>query len=483
MKQKMKFKWGLILFYLLLIASNLFAQTEGLLLYNWGDTVNIEPRNSGARYNEVWGFEINGIEYGVIGSTMGTHFINVNEPEMAFEEAFVPGKFAGSRVVHRDFHDYEGYLYGVCDQGTSSLQVIDISNLPDTAMLVHEDSVNLMRSHNLFVDSVAGTLYTCGIRLPDGGGRVSIQVWSLENPALPVLLNNVSEIDGTPIEYVHDMFARGDTVFMNAGNQGLFVADFADPMNPKLLGVLAMYEDAGYNHSGWLNERGDRYYMADETWGMDIKIIDVSDLSRMQVLQLIEAESDPDASIPHNLIVKNDMLFVSYYFDGLQVFDVSGDTTACRAYSFATSTFEPAEFSFRGAWGVYPFLPSELVLVSDMEEGLFIIDLPELEQPDTFFNEGTPLCEPEVTDLNESEIADLGIYLAHLSDRGEYLLSGKDLNGHLTLINSYGQIMIAEKLQSVDTHPISIGHLNSGIYFLNYRNSKGEKISFKLYLL
>lgn len=481
MRQKLKLKWGLIIFYVLLIASNLIAQTEGVLQYNWTDTSSIVARQSGARYNEVWGFKINGIEYGVIGSTMGTHFINIAQPDSAFQQGFVPGKSSGRTIVHRDFHDYEGYLYGVCDQGRASLQVIDIRHLPDSVTLVHQDSVNIMRSHNLFVDSVAGKLYTCGVRLPDGGGRMPIQVWSLEDPALPMLLNNVSEIDGVPIEYVHDMYARGDTVYMNAGNQGLFVASFSDPLNPVLLGRLAMYEDAGYNHSGWLNERGDRYYMADETWGMDIKILDVSDLSRINVLQLIEAESDPVASIPHNLIVKDDMLYVSYYFDGLQVFDVSGDTSTCRTHSYPTSDFEPEENRFRGAWGVYPFLPSGLILVSDMSKGLFIIELPELEEPDTLFADGTPLCEPVTSSQNEDANYE-DIFLAYTGQRGEYLItSSNEHSGNLTVIDAFGRVILQDAIHSKETYPLSISHLSDGIYFLHYQGNKG-KISFKLTL-
>ncbi len=481
MKQKMKFIYGLSLFFLLLGASSLLAQTEGLLKYNWNDTVNIIPRSNGSKYNEVWGFKVNGIEYGIIGSTMGAHFINLSDPNYAYEEVFVRGKYWGSQVVHRDFHDYKGYLYAVCDQGSSSLQVIDLSSLPDTIRIVHEDSINITTAHNVFVDSVAGKLYTCGVKSPNGSS--AIQVWSLEDPSVPVLLNSYNEISGTSINYVHDAFARGDTVFMNAGTEGLFVADFSDSMNPQLLGTLSTYEDAGFNHSGWLNERGDRYYMADETWGMDIKIIDVSDLSRMYVIKLIEAESDPVASFPHNLIVKNDMLYVSYNFDGLQVFDVSGDTSACRTYYYSTSGFEPMEFHYRGAWGVYPLLPSELILVSDRQEGLFVIELPELEQPDTFFNDGTPLCQPISTEISESVAEEIGIYLSYMNGRGEYLLSGKNLTGDVTLINSYGQVFINERLQSKNSYPISIGHLNNGVYLLNYRNSKGRNVSFSILLL
>ncbi len=36
----------------------------------------------------------------------------------------------GVGVIHRDYHDFDGYLYIVCDEGSSStLQIVDITNI------------------------------------------------------------------------------------------------------------------------------------------------------------------------------------------------------------------------------------------------------------------------------------------------------------------------------------------------------------------
>lgn len=392
-------KYVLVAFYAFILITNMFGQTEATLLSNWSDPQNIPPGGGERRYNDCWGFVNDGIEYGVIGSTLGTHIIDLDQADSLQEVAFIPGKFSSNRVVHRDHHEFNGYLYAVCDQGNSSLQVIDVSQLPGDAPVIHEDTVNIMRAHNVFIDTARLKMYTCGVRLPDFS-RVPLQVWSIEDPQEPELLNSIFEIEGVDISYVHDMYARNDTVFLNAGNQGLVIADMSDVENPKLFGVMANYPDAGYNHSGWWNERGDRYYLADETHGTDIKIVDVSDIRNPRVIQLIEAESDPEGSIVHNLIVKNDMLYVSYYFDGLQVFDVSGDTSTCWAYNYPTSELEPRRGGFGGAWGVYPLLPSGRVIVSDMQNGMFLIEIPQLQPSDTSGVEGTPPCQPELPSAN-----------------------------------------------------------------------------------
>jgi choice-of-anchor B domain-containing protein len=458
----------------------LMAQTEGLLLDNWRDTTGIDVGRRNQRFNECWGFVSNEIEFGVIGSTMGTHFINLETTDSAFQEAFVPGRFFGSGVVHRDFHDYKGFLYGVCDQGNSSLQVIDIQNLPDTAFLVHEDTVNIRRAHNLFIDSAAARLYTCGVREPSGT-RIPIQVWSLDNPEMPVLLRNIFEIQGVDINYVHDMYARNDTLFMNAAWQGLIIADMSDVDNPNLLGLMSMYPEAGYNHSGWWNERGDRYYLADETHGRDIKIVDVSNIQAPQVIQLIEAESDPEGSIPHNLIVKDDVLYVSYYYDGLQIFDVSGDTTACRAYNYPTSELDPVPGGFAGAWGVYPLLPSGKILVSDMQNGLFIVELPELSPSDTFDMDGTPPCQTIASNLSNEQMLSSVALIQNISTH-TYALTGLSLEGSLFFYNEIGQMVYTENIKGISKYDLPINRLKNGIHFLEFRGENESKV-FKINVL
>ena len=93
-------------------------------------------------FNEVWGVTINGNDYAVIGSTAGAHFLKITNDQLS-EVAFVAGKYIGSQAVHRDYHDYNGYLYAVCDENASSLQIMDLNYLPDSVPLIY-DSDSLM---------------------------------------------------------------------------------------------------------------------------------------------------------------------------------------------------------------------------------------------------------------------------------------------------------------------------------------------------
>lgn len=341
------------------------------VLYNWQDPSLSKSILYNNAYNEIWGYAKDGREYAIIGSSRGTHFFDVTIPDSAVMVDFIQGRDTGRQIVHRDFHDYKGYLYMVSDEGDASLQIADLSFLPDSVSLVYDNNSAIKLSHNIFIDTAAGKLYNCG-----GGNSKKFGVFSLANPLSPQLLyqceNDISWWAATVGSggYVHDAFARNDTVFCNAGN-GLYVVDFSG--TPTLLASLTSYPDIGYNHSGWLSEDGNIYAMGDETHGKKMKMLDVSNLSSIRFLDTVGVSGDNNA-ILHNQIIKGNYVYVAYYYNGVFVYDISNPSAPSLVGFYDTST----EFnfrSFRGAWGVYPFLPSGNLLVSDMQNGLFVLDV------------------------------------------------------------------------------------------------------------
>lgn len=338
-------------------------------LFNWRDTDLVPSSAHFNTYNEIWGYARDGKEYGIIGSTAGTHIFDVTEPANSEQVAFVEGKVTGPIIVHRDFHDYDDYLYMVADEGPSSLQIADLRFLPDSAPVVYDSGSLFPRAHNIFIDSTSARMYVCG-------GPLQFAVFSLDDPTSPTLLLNCpTEVSfWGPIGYVHDVYVRNDTAYLNAGPNGLFVVDFNDINNPQMVGSMDVYPQSGYNHSGWLMEDKPYYALADENHGRDVKIVDVSDFSDIHVVDTISTDVNVN-SIPHNLIYKDDMLYISYYFDGVYVFDCSDPTKPEVAGFYDTSTEQHQSGVYRGCWGVYPFLPSGRILASDMQTGIWVLEL------------------------------------------------------------------------------------------------------------
>lgn len=312
-------------------------------------------------YNEVWGFEYNGQEYGIIGSADGTNVIKIGADTLERIQ-FIQERYL--MAIHRDYHDYQGYLYSVCDEGNSTLRIFDMQYLPDSLHIVYDDSLLIERCHNIFIDNSSGLLYACGVTY--GTFDSPLRVLSLDNPEAPTLVYDYEFVD-----YVHDIYVRNDTAFLNAAFQGLRVVDFSNPTMPLPLGSLEFYPDKGYNHSGWLSEDGKTYVMCDETEAMRFKVLDVSDLSDIQVKGLAKPETFY-RTLPHNVMLKDGIAYFSYYNDGLQIFDVRQpeDINLLGYYD----TYYADTVNYRGAWGVYTELPSERILVSDRSNGLFLLD-------------------------------------------------------------------------------------------------------------
>jgi len=349
--------------FLLLTVASFGVQAQDSMnvsvLFHWDDnTIPPEPIYN-LNYNEVWGVALNGREYGVIGSTQGTHIFDVTDPVNSTEVAFIPGAATG--VIHRDYKDYQGYLYMVADEGPSTLQIVDMNQLPNAAPVVYDSDALIQRSHNIFIDTLNGKLYDTN------GGVYSLA--DPENPTVAAQVNLWSMLD-----HGHDLYVRDDTVFWHGGPTGMRVYDYSvDPTNPTNLGDFSLGE---YNHSGWLNEAGDIYVFAEETFGTDIQICDVSDLSNINILSYVNSGFGSN-SIPHNVIVKDDLLYVSYYHDGLYIFDISDPSNPFLRGFYDTEPGPSQPYTWHGAWGVYPLLPSGNVLVSDTRHGLFVFDASE----------------------------------------------------------------------------------------------------------
>ena len=357
------------------ISSLSYSQLNANLLFQWEDSNLVGSSMYDNTYNECWGFKVNETEIAVIGSTAGTHFFDITDPQNSIEVAFVAGAYTGTGVIHRDYHDYNGYLYAVCDEGnTSTLQIIDVSDLPNSITTIYDSDSLFQKAHNIFIDTATAKLYACAVKHVNPTSYTAMDVYSLSNPTLPNLIYTYNEVG-----HVHDAYVRNDTAYLNCGNDGLRIMDFhyldlPGSMAPiELASLIApSYPDAGYNHSGWLSDDGTIYAMQDENHGYDVKILDVSDFNNITVVSTFNSGTNSQC-MAHNGIIKGDLLYLAYYHDGLRIFDISDPYIPTQVSYY--DTYAPASYSsYKGAWGVYPYLPSGNIIVSDMQTGLYVLD-------------------------------------------------------------------------------------------------------------
>lgn len=340
------------------------------LMDNWTDTDLVAGFND-TRYSDCWGYTNNGQEYAMLGSTEGVHFFQIHNNHRFELLDFVTGKFASPQVIHRDIKTFKNYAFMVCDEGTSSLQIVDLQYLPDSVHVVYENDSSFTRVHNLFIDEANELMYACSVQ-PSSNGTlqplIAMQVYSITDVLNPVLLYE----GPSGIPEVHDAYVRDNIAYLNCGFDGVRVYDFSDPANPVFLQNFDLYQNQGYNHQGWLSPDGTRYVFADETNGSTVKSCAVDDNHEIKIRGHVSTNAT-NGSVPHNIMITNDFAFAAYYNEGLRIYDIRPQLPKEIAH-YDTYPIEEQLFKMNGAWGIYSELPSERLLVSDRVNGLFLLD-------------------------------------------------------------------------------------------------------------
>lgn len=326
-------------------------------------------------FSDLWGYtDSNGVEYVMMASLDSIYFLNVQDPGNPILCDVEAGK--SRNVIHRDIKTYKHYAYAHGDEGYSSLQIFDLQYLPDSVHKVYDNDEFAYRCHNLFIDS--NLLYLASVR--SWQAVHPMRVLSLDNPEKPTLFSDLvaPSPDGQPLfNEVHDLYVRDDTAYCSMGNDGMyFYAVDRENKSLELVtnGVITRYPSRGYNHSSCLNEQGTHLFLIDETHGTRLKSISIRTGGVPDVRSTFGSNSDK-GSIAHNPAVRGDYLFVSYYHEGVLLYDISKPDSPKTLDQYDTYPSNVNYNGMYGCWGVYPFFPSGLVAASDQRNGLFLFQV------------------------------------------------------------------------------------------------------------
>ena len=340
------------------------------LLAHWdADTF---PYVYAGQYSDIWGITAcGGTEIAVLGSTPYIHFFDITDVGNLKELAH----FAGGGVsLWREFKSYKGRVYAVADQGNEGLIIFDVSNAP-TITKTNQTTQFTARTHMPFIDEKNGRLYLAGSSSQSGG---LIVLDLTKDPDNPTLLASVP----LPGGYVHDLYVDNNIAYCSQGNNGLWVYDMNDPTNPILLGNMTSYPESGYNHSTWMTKDKKYLIQCDETHNTSVKTVDIQDLTDIKVVDLFKSALLAPAftnSIPHNPYVRGNYSIISYYHDGVQVYDVSNPLAVTNKAWYDTEPNNTNYDGYAGMWGVYPFFESDKIVCSDLLNGMFIVKLNNID--------------------------------------------------------------------------------------------------------
>lgn len=311
------------------------------------------------KINDVWGYtHPNGDEYALVGSESSFYIVDVSVPS----QANLIFEIQGDTSVWRDVKTYNNRAYVVNEEG-GGLLIVDLSNLPFSApfqYITQIDTFDYQTAHNLFIDE-NGVGYLLGSNISNQGAFM-IDLNS-SNPFSPSFLGLYDD------QYVHDAYARGDTLYTaEIGNGTFSIVDVSDKQNPIIL--ARKFTSRSYTHNCWLSDDGNYLITTDEKAGAYVDIYDISNLNNIKLLDQYQS-SPRDSVIPHNTFFLGDYIYTSYYRNGVTLVDATVKDNLVEVGNYDTSPFSSSA-GFEGNWGVYPYLPSGNILVSDREEGLFI---------------------------------------------------------------------------------------------------------------
>ena len=332
------------------------------------------PQAGAIQFNDVWGYvDCDSTEYALLGSREYVHFLRIEDDGTPTEIQRIPG---GQNVTWRDMKTYRNYGYSVCDGCSEGLMIYDLSQVAeDTVILVQQTTEFFSKSHNIYIDELNGRLYSVGT---DSMSQGMIVLDLTVDPGNPTLMAKVP-MDGG---YIHDIHVVDHMVYASHGFNGLFVYDATDATSPVFLGSLTDYPQMGYNHSSWLDVNRGLLVFADETFNRALKLVDVNDPTDITVTDVFRSKllaPMDTASIAHNPFIRDNYAIVSYYHDGIVIFDMTDSSNVVSVAHYDTQPDNTDYIGFTGAWGAYPYLPSQRILGSDVTNGLFVLRATDID--------------------------------------------------------------------------------------------------------
>lgn len=354
---------------------------------------------------DLWGWTDSqtGKEYAIMTRTNGTSFVDISDAQRPIYLGNLPSHTNSS--IWRDVKVYQNHAFIVSDyNGNHGVQIFDLTQLRTvTQATTFSETAHyggIGSAHNIVINEDTGYAYvvggSSGLNRCSGG----LHMINIQNPTEPTFAGCFSS-DG----YTHDAQCvlyngpdsdyQGQEICFNANEDTLTIVNVQDKDNPAML-AREGYMGSRYAHQNWLTEDQRYLLMNDEqdetNNGHNTRtyIWDVSDLDNPTLSDTYTAGV---ASIDHNLYVHNGYVYEANYRSGLRILstsDIANGNLSEVGYFDIYPSSDSADYN--GAWSVYPFFESGNVIVSGIEQGLFVLR-PQLE-PNVATATPTPSATP-----------------------------------------------------------------------------------------
>jgi len=368
-----------------------------LLAFLPGAMLTASEHGRGVRMNDNWGWTDSetGREYALVGRNDGTSFVDVTDPVNPVVVGDLPKTpDTPPSQLWRDIKTYENHAFIVADgAGNHGMQVFDLTRLRDVTDpparfepdLVYD---NVASVHNVVINEETGFAYLVGAR---GGGETcggGLHMVDIRDPRNPVFAGCFVDRRGTHdaqclVYQGPDERYRGREICLMSNAEALVIADVTDKESPRLLARVS-HPDPAYMHQGWTTD-DHRYHFMDDESDVIQEIVPTTrtliwDLSDLEDPVLAEEFMGSMPASAHNLYIVGDRMYQANYRYGLHVIDISDPLSPEEIGHFDTSPYQTGP-GFSGAWSNYPFFESGTIIVTSLQEGMFVLRKREVPEP------------------------------------------------------------------------------------------------------
>ena len=317
----------------------------------------------GQNLSNVWGYASGSNEYALVGAKNGLSIVDVSNPGSPVEITQIPGPSSNWREIKT----YQDYAY-VVSEGGGGVQVVDLSDLPGNTPAYHsyfgDGAINglLINAHALHVDVTQGYLYVYGSHLSNNTNAGRALIFDLNaDPYNPHYVGKFNSSFSGNGNYIHDGFVDNDIMYSAHIYGGFFsIVNTSNKSNPTL--VTTQPTPGLFPHNTW--RTGNTLFTTDEISNSFLASYDISNTGNISLLDKIQSNPGSN-SIVHNTYTLNDYAITSWYKDGFTIVDVSRPANMVQVGNYDTYP-NGSGSGFQGCWGVYPYLPSGNILVSNI---------------------------------------------------------------------------------------------------------------------
>ncbi len=374
----------------------------------------LTPENLlGEQLNDIWGWTDpeTGRDYALVGLTDGVTFVDITIPSepIVVGKLIEPGEVSKQKNVTanhedsgfkgssawRDMKVYKNHLYVVSEQKNHGMQIFDLTVLreaEETQVIFKEDAnYNLFgNAHNIAINEESGYAYVVGVTsgetCSERGGLHMIRIQSPLEPEFAGCYFNEDAGGITQNGYIHDTQCvfysgpdenfRGREICFSSSETVFQITDVTDKSSTYTISLTG-FDGSGYIHQGWLTADHKYFLMNDEEderkFGHNTRTY-IWNVENLESPELIGHYEHSTTGIDHNLYIKNGFVYQANYTAGLRILDISNPLPdQIIETGFFNTTPENEAPVFAGLWSVYPWFSGNKVVVSDIDNGLFVL--------------------------------------------------------------------------------------------------------------